>query len=277
MTKLEKIASLLDRPCTLEGGVYRCIEGLAPADSAGKGLAGRLQAALKRRPGLYRFLVETFSPVLVSRAMRRGLARTLAAHGPDAAVVNLGSGPLGLPGRPDLINVDIAAFERVDVCADATDLPFRSGSVDCLVNLAMLEHVADADRVAAEMERVLRPGGEFFCFVPFMQPLHAAPSDFRRWTADGARGLFGALEVRQVGVGAGPTSGWLWVTVEWLALALSFGNATLRDCLALALMLILFPVKHLDRLLEGRPGAERIASGFFVAGRKTAPAHPETP
>ena len=268
MSKHDKIRSLLTKPYALVDGRYHVIQTIPPAKSAGSGPMARLQGFLKGWPLLYRRAVETFSPVLVSKAMRAALAGTLGEHGPDSTIVNLGSGPLGIPDRPDIINVDISPFEKVDICADATDLPFDADSVDCIINLAMLEHVANPEMVTAEMRRALRPGGRFFCFIPFCQPQHAAPSDYRRWTRSGAAQLFAGLDVERIGVGAGPTSGWLWVTVEWLSLVFSFGSPAARDILALTLMLALFPLKHLDRLLERHPCAERIASGFFILGRK---------
>jgi len=268
MTKHEKILSLLAKPYTLTNGKFHCTQSIPPGRSVGKGAASVLQGFLKGWPRLYQFLVDTFSPVLVSKAMRASLGKVLGGQGPDAAVINLGSGPLGLPGRPDIINVDISPFERVDICADAMDLPFADGSVDCIINLAMLEHVPCPETVVAEMLRTLKPGGQFFCFVPFCQPVHAAPHDFTRWTLDGAKRLFAGYQITEAAVGVGPTSGWLWITVEWLSILFSFGNRTMKDLLALGLMLVLFPIKHLDRVLERHPDANRIASGFFITGHK---------
>lgn len=48
--------------------------------------------------------------------------------------------------------------------ADATDLPFDTGSFDAVVCFTMLHHVPTAalqDRLVAETARVLRPGGTF--------------------------------------------------------------------------------------------------------------------
>ncbi|MBI4806805.1 MAG: class I SAM-dependent methyltransferase [Desulfovibrio sp.] len=268
MTKHEKILTLLAKPFNVVEGKYHCTQFIPISGSVGTGAASKLQGVLKRWPQLYQFLVDTFSPVLLSKNMRTCLADVLACHGPDSAVVNLGCGPRGLPGRPDIINVDIASFDQVDICANATDLPFGDSTVDCILNLAMLEHVRHAQKVIEEMHRVLKPGGTIFGYVPFCQPLHAAPSDFCRWTLSGACELFDSFEIVESGVGAGPTSGWLWITVEWMSMLLSFGSTTLKDLLALAFMLLFFPLKHLDRLMERHPDAERIASGLYLRGRK---------
>jgi SAM-dependent methyltransferase len=270
MSKHEKIARLLTKPYILINGVFQCTAPVPVAKSAGQGLTGFAQGFLKGWPRLYQFLVETFSPVLVSRGMKRALKSALDRHGDADTVVNLGSGPLGLPSRPDIINVDITPFGCVDICADATNLPFSDGVVDCLINLAMLEHVPDPHAVLKEMRRVLKPGGDFLCYVPFCQPVHAAPSDYNRWTKDGAVRLFPHQDVLNTGVGSGPTSGWLWITIEWLSLALSFGNRHVKDLLALSFMLVLFPLKYLDLYLENHPEACRISSAFYVEGSKVS-------
>ncbi len=44
--------------------------------------------------------------------------------------------------------------------ADATALPFRDGSLDCVYSFGVIHHIPEADRVVADVRRVLRPGGE---------------------------------------------------------------------------------------------------------------------
>jgi len=56
----------------------------------------------------------------------------------------------------------MARAEGVDaalVAGDALRLPLADESVDALVCLSVLEHVAALDRAAEEIRRVLRPGG----------------------------------------------------------------------------------------------------------------------
>lgn len=50
--------------------------------------------------------------------------------------------------------------------ADATALPFASGSLDAVVSFDVLEHILDADACLAEVRRVLRPGGLLAATVP---------------------------------------------------------------------------------------------------------------
>jgi SAM-dependent methyltransferase len=74
---------------------------------------------------------------------------------------------------------------RPQVFADGASLPFASASFDTVLLLEVLEHVADAERVLAEICRVLKPGGALLISMPFLYPLHDAPHDYRRYTAPG--------------------------------------------------------------------------------------------
>lgn len=54
---------------------------------------------------------------------------------------------------------------------DALNLPFEDGSVDAVVMLDIVEHIADPAAVLAEARRVLRPGGSLVVSVPHRGPL----------------------------------------------------------------------------------------------------------
>ncbi len=58
--------------------------------------------------------------------------------------------------------------ERVEILEGSfpTDHPFENASFDCIVMLAVLEHVEDPAALAAECERVLAPGGRLILTVP---------------------------------------------------------------------------------------------------------------
>ena len=80
---------------------------------------------------------------------------------------------------------------RPHVFGDAEDLPVLSESIDCILLLDVLEHIAEPDRCLAEIHRVLKPGGTFVLGVPFLYPLHDRPRDFQRWTAHGLESIVG--------------------------------------------------------------------------------------
>lgn len=129
-------------------------------------------------------------------------------------VVILG-GRLG-PDHPDswadcllpecrLVRVDIHPGPGVDLVADAHALSqhFAPGSVDAVISAYVMEHLEAPWLVAAEINKVLRPGGLTMHHVPHAWPLHAAPNDFWRMSDAGLRSLFGAatgFEVLQAGM-----------------------------------------------------------------------------
>ena len=168
-----------------------------------------------------------------------------------------------------ILCLDGGAYGNVDIVTDLRRLPLADGALAGGVSIAVLEHVPDPAAHIAEMHRVLRPGGRMLVFVPFIQPFHASPYDFQRYTAVGLREQFGAFEVLSVDVGAGPTSGMLWVLQEWLAMVLSFGSRRLYRAI-LPLTWVLSPLKLLDLLLVHHPMAAQAASGFVIEVRKPA-------
>lgn len=72
-----------------------------------------------------------------------------------------------------------------DVFADGAQLPFPENTFDTVLLLEVLEHVADAERVLAEIARVLKPDATLLISMPFLYPLHDEPHDYRRYTEPG--------------------------------------------------------------------------------------------
>lgn len=83
---------------------------------------------------------------------------------------------------------EVLRFERVNT---VEDLPFNNASFDHAISFSVLEYVAVPERVAAEIARVLRPGGT--CIVSIPNPRSAI-----RRTQYAARSL---LEKRRGGTG----------------------------------------------------------------------------
>jgi SAM-dependent methyltransferase len=80
---------------------------------------------------------------------------------------------------------DIASQDPEVVVGPLESLPFADGTFDSVLCNAVLEHVSDAEGSMRELARVVRPDGHVVVAVPFLQPFHACPADFRRYTADG--------------------------------------------------------------------------------------------
>lgn len=140
-------------------------------------------------------LEKRFSPEVAvgSRSFERHFVPRLEAIlRPDAHLLDLGCGtgithPLVAPRCASVTGVELStgyarlarvhaerfglANVRVTV-QDASALAFPDASFDAALCLDVLHHVADLDATLAELERVVRPGGDVLVFEPnCMNPL----------------------------------------------------------------------------------------------------------
>lgn len=88
-------------------------------------------------------------------------------------------------GTTDITRYDIASSDPDVVIGPIESMPFADESFDSALCNAVLEHVENAERGIRELARVVRKGGYLVVTVPFLQPYHPSPGDFRRYTADG--------------------------------------------------------------------------------------------
>lgn len=228
---------------------------------------GKSKEGLKKFPRFYRLLIHVISPVCPTDYFKqKKWLNTYLLRNDDAVIINLGSGSSDLSGK--ISNVDIFPYTNVDMTCDISTLPLKNESVDMVLNIAVLEHVPDPEKVVAEIFRILKPGGTIYCFFPFIQGFHAAPYDFSRKTEAGLQQLFKEFKAIELYNAGGPTSALLWIFEEWLALTLSLGITPLYNLLHLLVMLLLWPLKFFDFLLIKHPKAKNISSGFVFIGKK---------
>lgn len=131
---------------------------------------------------------------------------------PDSPVLDLGCGvghSFTLLAPRETIGVDLSAEAlrgqaRQTVVADMRALPFDSGRFASVLSVHSLEHVPDPERVLAEVNRVLRPGGTAVFVTPNRLTFAKAdeiidPYHYREYDPAELRGLclrfFGAVEV----------------------------------------------------------------------------------
>jgi SAM-dependent methyltransferase len=104
-------------------------------------------------------------------------------------VLDCGSGLRSEP-HPAVVCLEVAAFPNVDVLGVNQSLPFQDSCFDAVLSLNVLEHVNDPFGCAAEIARVLKPGGSLYCCIPFLQPEHGYPEHYFNSTRSGMRRLF---------------------------------------------------------------------------------------
>lgn len=225
-----------------------------------------IKTRFKKNPTLYKLLVDLISPVEVNKFKDFKIIFEHLEKKRKPIVVNIGSGPFKLDER--MINIDMSRYKNVDVIADIHRLPFKDGSVDGVVSIAVLEHVKEPNVVISEAHRILKNDGYIYTVVPFIVGFHAAPEDYQRYTSAGTSYLHKGFDCIEMGVYGGPTSGFLWILEEWLAMLFSFGITSLYKVLYLFFMGVLWPLKFLDIIMVRYGMATNIASTFYYLGRK---------
>lgn len=186
-------------------------------------------------------------------------------------VLILGAGAKGELSRRDfpnsvVVTTDVHLQFGVDLVCDAHDIPFADGTFGLVFADQVLEHVARPWLVAAEMERVARPGGFVYAATPFIFPHHGNGYDFHRFTSTGLRFLFRKTALVFLTPAGGPGSATAVIFSQALV-DLSRRRTLRRAALALG-RLTLWPLKHLDRLTDFRPDLQiTAAKGLAFLGR----------
>ena len=189
----------------------------------------------------------------------------------DGWVLDCGAGKRSVY-YPNVINFEIAAYDSTDVRGVGEVLPFIDNAFDAVVSIAVLEHVKDPFRCAAELTRVLKPGGELICCVPFLQPYHGYPHHYYNMTHQGLRNLFAPrIEVDRVEVYASVLPIWSlsWIIQSW---ADGLPDATKREFLDMRLEDFLkTPTSFLNAPFVTELSADKnleLASACVLFGRK---------
>lgn len=147
------------------------------------------------------------------------LALIARITGTGGMVLDCGAG--ARPARmKNVINAEIVDYPSTDILAVGESLPFADASFDAVISLAVLEHVRDPFKCAAEILRVLKPGGEVIADVPLLQPVHGYPHHYYNMTMQGLRNLFasGTSEIsHEVPPHGHPIFAVQWILRDYLA------------------------------------------------------------
>jgi SAM-dependent methyltransferase len=111
-------------------------------------------------------------------------------------VLNIGAG--GTAQRyPNCVEFEHKIFRHTDVVGDAHHLPFRDATFDRVFAFNVFEHLRDPKTSAAEILRVLKPGGSVAIHTAFLQALHEEPNHFFNATEFGVREWFSDFEIER--------------------------------------------------------------------------------
>ncbi|WP_051946082.1 methyltransferase domain-containing protein [Verrucomicrobium sp. BvORR106] len=192
----------------------------------------------------------------------------------DGIILDCGAGRRPIYFQ-NVVNYEIVAYDSTDVLGVGEELPFKDNSFDAVFSIAVLEHVKDPFRCAREIIRVLKPGGELICAVPFLQPVHGYPNHFYNMTAQGLQNLFDsglAIDNMAVTPGTGPVHTLTWFLRSWVT---GLQGQTQRDFLNLRIEELighgsLYMDKDYVRELPEATNFELASACFLFAHKPTA-------
>lgn len=203
-----------------------------------------------------------------SATVRAALGRVLAKLDQGGWGLNLGAGFTRIHSR--MVTIDMINSENIDIVIEGSVLPLKDGSLDVVVAQEVLEHIADFQGTINEVHRSLRPGGVFYCQVPFQIGKHHGPMDYWRFSRDGLVYLFENEEwtIDELEISLGHGTGFYRIAVEYGAVTLSALWAPLYLPAKTFFAVALIPFRWLDVLTPRSHEADRIAAGYLVVARK---------
>ncbi|MCO6430146.1 MAG: class I SAM-dependent methyltransferase [Deltaproteobacteria bacterium] len=269
--KLDRVAKLLCCP--------ECKSSLS-IDSEGIMECGSCRATFTRRPKYFDFLSsatrEQFGVVdtlNVSSNDYDRIANSFIGKYYDGLILDCGAGKREFE-FPNVINYEIVPYRSTDVLGINEKLPFKDASFDAVFSLAVLEHVKDPFKSAAELSRVLKPGGILYCVVPLLQPVHGYPNHYYNMTSQGLSNLFeGRIEItdRAVLQSGLPIWSLTWILRSW---ADGLNGEARANFLSMPIgNLIGEASSYLDRDFVKQLSAEKnfeLASTTMIIGKKLA-------
>lgn len=138
----------------------------------------------------------------------------------QGAVLNAGSGSRDITefllahGATSVDNCDVHSAIPNAIIADLTSIPRQDATYDAILCNAVLEHVQYPDRVVQELRRLLKPNGYLVLCIPFMQPNHPCPDDYRRYSRQGMLELARVHDLEVVDIHpvhtVAQTVTWIW-------------------------------------------------------------------
>lgn len=223
-------------------------------------LVEKIKSEVKNNVAVYKFARWAISP---STNLESSYKSLIFRH---SMILDVGAG--SVKHDPKIVNMDIVKYPNVDVVGDAHRLPFIANSYDLIIMKTMLEHSSNPNAIVDEVYRVLKKGGNVYASVPFMFHFHEAPDDYYRWTKSGLKVLFSKFKKVKIGVNSGPTSTFIMIFSDYLALLLSFNSQFVYSALSKLFTFMLKPLKMLDYLVGRNKNSIDLASIIYIVAEK---------
>ena len=118
----------------------------------------------------------------------------------------------------NVIRLNIYPDENIDVVYDGVKIPFDNDTFDKIMLKCVLEHVDDPASILKEASRVLKLNGTMIIEVPFINPIHAAPDDYFRYTPNGLKKLIKDQKLHIASIFYTEDYNWAIKWILWLRL-----------------------------------------------------------
>jgi SAM-dependent methyltransferase len=203
-----------------------------------------------------------------SSIVRRKLKECMEQLGVDDIGINIGAGQTNIHKR--VRNLDIFEGESIFYVARAESIPEKSDFFSLAISQEVLEHVECPELAVREIYRVLKPGGVFYCQIPFIIGYHPGPTDFWRFTKEGVITLLEkeGFKIKEIGISVGAGTGYYRISVEFFAGLFSIFLPRIYFIFKGIFSVFLFPMKYLDLLFVYSRQKDRIPGGYYVIARK---------
>jgi len=90
-------------------------------------------------------------------------------------------------------------WSNLDLIGDISNPKFiKDESVDFCLCTTTLEHISEPHRFFMEIERILKPGGNLYLYVPYLIDEHQTPYDFFRYTSFGLKYLVKQADLKLI-------------------------------------------------------------------------------
>lgn len=128
--------------------------------------------------------------------LRKKIKKTIAENfgNPSDTVLDIGCGSnpyYHSSIKGNILCFDIVKSKITDVVGDADKLDsyFKPNSFDKVISINSLYYFTNPFNVANHVHKILKKDGKFLIVVPFIYPIHDAPSDRYRFTEFGIKTL----------------------------------------------------------------------------------------
>jgi SAM-dependent methyltransferase len=108
-------------------------------------------------------------------------------------------------------------YGEIDLAATLYAIPIRNNTVDAVINVEVIEHLAEPVQALSEIFRILRPGGRLYLIAPQGWEVHDIPNDYFRFTRYGLQYLFEKVGLRVLSIA--PLGGYFWYLGHRVAVA----------------------------------------------------------